>query len=144
MDLEKEISQIGKGEDLKSSFHRELEEIERIDDILSLNEGEHPAFALAKNRSRFSRILGIYKTQQSWLKVAPLSGVNKLFKKQSRELESIRASKLEYEMALETETLTPSQRSYKIDELKMCKAQEKMAVQLISKIQHIKVRAEKR
>jgi hypothetical protein len=75
--------------------------------------------------------------------VAPLSGVNKLFKQQTKELEGIRSSKLDYEMELETGTLTPSQRSYRRDELKMCKVQEKMAVHLISKMQ-VKIKSGRR
>ena len=76
-----------------------------------------------------------YKNKQEWLEVAPLSGVTKLFKQQTKELVGIRSSKLDYEMELETGTLTPSQRSYRRDELKMCKVHEKMAVNLISKMQ---------
>jgi hypothetical protein len=76
-----------------------------------------------------------YKNKEEWLDVAPLSGVSKLFKQQSKELEGIRSNKLDYEMELETGTLTPSQRSYRKDELKMCKVQEKMAVHLIAKMQ---------
>jgi hypothetical protein len=75
--------------------------------------------------------------------VAPLSGVSKLFKQQTKELEGIRSSKLDYEMELETGTLTPSQRSYRSDELKMCKVQEKMAVHLISKMQ-VKIKSGRR
>ena len=67
--------------------------------------------------------------------MGPLSAVSKLFKQQTKELEGIRSSKMDYEMELETGTLTPSQRSYRKDELKMCKVHEKMAVHLISKLQ---------
>ena len=76
-----------------------------------------------------------YRGKEEWIEVAPLSGVNKLFKQQTKELEGIRANKMDYEMELETGTLTPSQRSYRRDELKMCKVHEKMAVHLISKLQ---------
>jgi len=69
--------------------------------------------------------------------------VNKLFKQQTKELEGIRANKMDYEMELETGTLTPSQRSYRRDELKMCKVQEKMSVQLITKMQ-IKIKSGRR
>ena len=75
--------------------------------------------------------------------MAPLSGVNKLFKQQTKELEGIRSNKLDYEMELETGTLTPSQRSYRRDELKMCKVHEKMAVHLISKMQ-VKIKSGRR
>ncbi len=109
--------------------------IDRIENILELEEAQYPIFTLAKNKARFSRMLSWYKAKEAWLEVAPLSGVNKLFKQQTKELEGIRANKLDYEMELETGALTPSQRSYRSDELKMCKVHEKMAVQLISKMQ---------
>ena len=109
--------------------------IDQIENILDLEEERYPVFTLAKNKARFLRMLGWYKNKESWLEVAPLSGVSKLFKQQTKELEGIRGNKLDYEMELETGTLTPSQRSYRSDELKMCKVHEKMAVQLISKMQ---------
>ena len=109
--------------------------IDQIENILDLSEDKYPVFTLAKNKARFLRMLGWYKNKETWLDVAPLSGVSKLFKQQTKELEGIRANKLDYEMELETGTLTPSQRSYRSDELKMCKVHEKMAVQLISKMQ---------
>jgi hypothetical protein len=84
-----------------------------------------------------------YKNKQEWLAVAPLSGVIKLFKQQTKELVGIRSNKLDYEMELETGTLTPSQRSYRRDELKMCKVHEKMAVNLISKMQ-VKIKSGRR
>ncbi len=109
--------------------------LDQIDNILELSEPEYPQFTLAKNKARFLRMLTWYKNKEEWLDVAPLSGVSKLFKQQSKELEGIRSNKLDYEMELETGTLTPSQRSYRKDELKMCKVQEKMAVHLIAKMQ---------
>ena len=109
--------------------------LEEIDNILELEEAQYPRFTLAKNKARFLRMVSWYKAKEEWLEVAPLSGVSKLFKQQSKELEGIRANKLDYEMELETGTLTPSQRSYRKDELKMCKVQEKMAVHLIAKMQ---------
>ena len=109
--------------------------IDQIENILDLSEDKYPVFTLAKNKARFLRMLSWYKNKETWLEVAPLSGVSKLFKQQTKELEGIRANKLDYEMELETGTLTPSQRSYRSDELKMCKVHEKMAVQLISKMQ---------
>jgi hypothetical protein len=121
----------------------DIKRIDEIENILSLGENEYPKFTLAKNKARFQRMLTWYKTKESWLEVAPISGVNKLFKQQSKELEGIRASKLDYEMELETGTLTPSQRSYRSDELKMCKVQEKMAVQLIAKMQ-VKIKSGRR
>ena len=121
----------------------DLKRIDEIENILSLKEGEYPQFTLAKNKARFLRMLTWYRGKETWLEVAPLSGVNKLFKQQSKELEGIRANKLDYEMELETGALTPSQRSYRSDELKMCKVQEKMAVQLISKMQ-IKIKSGRR
>ena len=127
----------------ESSFFKELKEIDNIEDILVLNESDYPKFTLAKNKARFSRMLSWYKNQRSFLEVAPLSRINKLFKEQSKELEGIRSHKLDYEMELEMGTLTPSQRSYKIDELKMCKVQEKMAIQLISKMQFIKIKSKR-
>jgi hypothetical protein len=117
--------------------------IDQIENILELEEGQYPTFTLAKNKARFLRMLTWYKGKEQWLDVAPLSGVSKLFKQQSKELEGIRANKLDYEMELETGTLTPSQRSYRRDELKMCKVHEKMAVQLIAKMQ-LKIKSGRR
>ncbi len=117
--------------------------LDSIDNILDLDEERYPRFTLAKNKARFLRMLSWYKNKEEWLDVAPLSGVNKLFKQQTKELEGIRSSKLDYEMELETGTLTPSQRSYRRDELKMCKVQEKMAVHLISKMQ-VKIKSGRR
>ena len=117
--------------------------LDEIDNILELEEERYPRFTLAKNKARFLRMLTWYKSKEEWLDVAPLSGVNKLFKQQTKELEGIRSSKLDYEMELETGTLTPSQRSYRRDELKMCKVQEKMAVHLISKRQ-VKIKSGRR
>ena len=109
--------------------------LDQIDNILDLDESSYPRFTLAKNKARFLRMVNWYRAKEEWIDVAPLSGVSKLFKQQSKELEGIRSNKLDYEMELETGTLTPSQRSYKKDELKMCKVQEKMAVHLITKLQ---------
>ena len=121
----------------------DLKKLDEIDNILDLEESEYPVFTLAKNKARFLRMLTWYKNKEEWLDVAPLSGVSKLFKQQSKELEGIRANKLDYEMELETGTLTPSQRSYRKDELKMCKVHEKMAVHLISKMQ-VKIKSGRR
>jgi hypothetical protein len=117
--------------------------IDAIDNILELSETQFPKFTLAKNKARFLRMMSWYKGKEEWLDVAPLSGVSKLFKQQTKELEGIRANKLDYEMELETGTLTPSQRSYRRDELKMCKVHEKMAVHLISKMQ-VKIKSGRR
>src|ERR1044072_1200552 len=117
--------------------------LDSIDNILDLNETQYPRFTLAKNKARFLRMLSWYKNKEEWLDVAPLSGVNKLFKQQTKELEGIRSNKLDYEMELETGTLTPSQRSYRRDELKMCKVQQNMAVHLISKMQ-VKIKSGRR
>ncbi len=121
----------------------DLAMIDLIENILELAEEQFPTFTLAKNKARFLRMLSWYKGKEQWLDVAPLSGVNKLFKQQTKELEGIRSNKLDYEMELETGTLTPSQRSYRRDELKMCKVHEKMAVQLIAKMQ-IKIKSGRR
>lgn len=110
-------------------------DLDSIDNILELGENQFPKFTLAKNKARFLRMVSWYKSKEEWLDVAPLSAVTKLFKQQTKELEGIRSSKLDYEMELETGTLTPSQRSYRLDELKMCKVHEKMAVHLIAKMQ---------
>lgn len=126
-----------------------LEEIEddlnldEIENILDLEEAQYPKFTLAKNKARFLRMVSWYRQKEEWIEVGPLSAVTKLFKQQTKELEGIRSSKLDYEMELETGTLTPSQRSYRRDELKMCKVQEKMAVHLISKLQ-LKIRSGRR
>ena len=121
----------------------DLAVLDQIENILSLEESQYPQFTLAKNKARFLRMLTWYKNKEEWLEVAPLSGVSKLFKQQTKELEGIRSNKLDYEMELETGTLTPSQRSYRKDELKMCKVHEKMAVQLISKMQ-VKIKSGRR
>ena len=126
-----------------SSTDEDLRMIDEIDNILALSEGEYPEFTLAKNKARFLRMLTWYRNKEEWLDVAPLSGVSKLFKQQTKELEGISANKLDYEMELETGTLTPSQRSYRKDELKMCKVQEKMAVHLIAKMQ-VKIKSGRR
>lgn len=118
-------------------------DLDQIDDILALPEEQFPRFTLAKNKARFLRMVSWYKNKKEWLEVAPLSGVSKLFKQQTKELVGIRASKLDYEMELETGTLTPSQRSYRRDELKMCKVHEKMAVNLIARMQ-VKIKSGRR
>lgn len=121
----------------------DLSFIDSIDNILDLSENEYPQFTLAKNKARFLRMLSWYKQKETWLDVAPISGVSRLFKTQTKELEGIRSHKLDYEMELETGTLTPSQRSYRRDELKMCKVHEKMAVHLIAKMQ-VKIKSGRR
>ncbi|MGZ3744677.1 MAG: hypothetical protein ACXWRA_12840 [Pseudobdellovibrionaceae bacterium] len=117
--------------------------LDEIDNILELKDDKYPKFTLAKNKARFLRMVSWYRAKEEWIEVAPLSGVTKLFKQQTKELEGIRSSKLDYEMELETGTLTPSQRSYRRDELKMCRVQEKMAVHLISKLQ-VKIKSGRR
>lgn len=117
--------------------------LDEIENILELPDAGFPKFTLAKNKARFLRMVSWYRGKEEWIEVAPLSGVTKLFKQQTKELEGIRSSKLDYEMELETGTLTPSQRSYRRDELKMCKVQEKMAVHLISKLQ-VKIKSGRR
>lgn len=104
-------------------------------DIFSLDETNYPQFTLAKNKARFLRMLSWYRQKHEWLEVAPISRVTQIFKQQTKELETIRANKMDYEMELEMDTLTPSQKSYRQDELKMCEVQEKMAVELIAKMQ---------
>ncbi len=117
--------------------------LDEIENILDLQEDQFPRFTLAKNKARFLRMVSWYRAKEEWIEVAPISGVTKLFKQQTKELEGIRANKLDYEMELETGTLTPSQRSYRKDELKMCRVQEKMAVHLIAKLQ-IKIKSGRR
>jgi hypothetical protein len=118
-------------------------DLDAIDNILELPEDQFPRFTLAKNKARFLRMVSWYRQKEEWIEVAPVSGVTKLFKQQTKELEGIRSSKLDYEMELETGTLTPSQRSYRRDELKMCRVQEKMAVHLIAKLQ-LKIKSGRR
>lgn len=118
-------------------------DLDLVSDILELSDDQYPRFTLAKNKARFLRMVSWYKNKQEWLAVAPLSAVTKLFKQQTKELVGIRSNKLDYEMELETGTLTPSQRSYRRDELKMCKVHEKMAVNLISKMQ-VKIKSGRR
>lgn len=131
----------------RAGMEEETEEddvdLDTIEDILALPDSQYPRFTLAKNKARFLRMVSWYKNKQEWLEVAPLSGVSKLFKQQTKELVGIRASKLDYEMELETGTLTPSQRSYRRDELKMCKVHEKMAVNLIARMQ-VKIKSGRR
>jgi hypothetical protein len=132
---------------LKNVHHEGFDEdfslLDSIDNILDLDEAQYPKFTLAKNKARFLRMLSWYKNKEEWLDVAPVSGVSKLFKQQTKELEGIRSNKMDYEMELETGTLTPSQRSYRRDELKMCKVHEKMAVHLIAKMQ-VKIKSGRR
>ncbi len=137
-DFEKEFKALKNIEEVEDTIDLDL-----IENILDLEETEYPRFTLAKNKARFLRMVSWYRTKEEWIEVAPLSGVTKLFKQQTKELEGIRSSKLDYEMELETGTLTPSQRSYRKDELKMCRVQEKMAVHLISKLQ-VKIKSGRR
>ena len=118
-------------------------DFDAVENILELPEPQFPKFTLAKNKARFLRMVSWYRQKEEWIEVAPISGVTKLFKQQSKELEGIRSSKMDYEMELETGTLTPSQRSYRRDELKMCRVQEKMAVHLIAKLQ-LKIKSGRR
>ncbi len=138
--LEKEAQRNPMSRDEEQDDMNHLDEIENI---LDLGEDQFPRFTLAKNKARFLRMVSWYRGKEEWIEVAPLSGVTKLFKQQTKELEGIRSSKMDYEMELETGTLTPSQRSYRRDELKMCKVQEKMAVHLISKLQ-LKIKSGRR
>ncbi|MDZ4662484.1 MAG: hypothetical protein SGJ18_12800 [Pseudomonadota bacterium] len=115
----------------------------QADNLLKLEESMYPVFTLAKNKARFLRMVSWYRAKEEWIEVAPLSGATKLFKTQTKELETIRANKLDYEMELEMGTLTPSQRSYRRDELKMCRVHEKMAVHLISRLQ-VKIKSGRR
>jgi hypothetical protein len=137
-DLDKNLDKMVIGEEVEDDI-----DLDEIDNILQLNETQYPKFTLAKNKARFLRMVSWYRAKEEWIEVAPLSGVTKLFKQQTKELEGIRSSKLDYEMELETGTLTPSQRSYRKDELKMCRVQEKMAVHLISKLQ-LKIKSGRR
>lgn len=112
----------------------DMESLNRISNILDLKEASYPEFHLAKNKARFRKKLVWYQAKKDWLNIAPAQKVAKLFKQQTKELDSIRSHKMDYEMELETAPLTPSQRSYRKDELKMCRAHEKMAIQLITKM----------
>lgn len=136
--LEKELQSMPLIED-----EDDMASLDEIENILDLPDQQFPKFTLAKNKARFLRMVSWYRGKEEWIEVAPLSGVTKLFKQQTKELEGIRSSKMDYEMELETGTLTPSQRSYRRDELKMCKVQEKMAVHLISKLQ-LKIKSGRR
>ena len=138
-------SPVGAAEVQKEVVFQDMDDLnlDRYDNILDLEESEYPQFTLAKNKARFLRMVSWYRSKEEWIEVAPLSGVNKLFKRQTKELEGIRANKMDYEMELETGTLTPSQRSYRRDELKMCKVHEKMAVHLIAKLQ-VKIKSGRR
>lgn len=137
-DLEKEMQSMPLTDE-----EDDMASLDEINNILDLPDQQFPKFTLAKNKARFLRMVSWYRGKEEWIEVAPLSGVTKLFKQQTKELEGIRSSKMDYEMELETGTLTPSQRSYRRDELKMCKVQEKMAVHLISKLQ-LKIKSGRR
>lgn len=137
-DFDKNLDKLVIGEEAEDTL-----DLDEIDNILDLPEAQFPKFTLAKNKARFLRMVSWYRAKEEWIEVAPLSGVTKLFKQQTKELEGIRSSKLDYEMELETGTLTPSQRSYRKDELKMCRVQEKMAVHLIAKLQ-LKIKSGRR
>lgn len=137
-DYDKSLDKLVIGEEVEDDI-----DLDAIEDILVLPEDQFPKFTLAKNKARFLRMVSWYRAKEEWIDVAPLSGVTKLFKQQSKELEGIRSSKLDYEMELETGTLTPSQRAYRKDELKMCRVQEKMAVHLIAKLQ-LKIKSGRR
>ena len=113
----------------------DLIHLDKIKNILDVDESQHPSFVLAKNKARFKKKLLWYKAKKDWLDVAPAPKASKLFKQQTKELEVVRSNKMDYEMDLETGSLTSSQRIHRKDELKMCKIHEKMAVQLITKIQ---------
>ena len=113
---------------------KDMESLNQITNILDLSESSYPEFHLAKNKARFRKKLSWYKSKKEWLDIAPIQKMTKLFKQQTKELDAIRSHKLDYEMELETSSLTPSQRSYRKDELKMCRAHEKMAIQLITKM----------
>ena len=130
---------------MQDQLKAELSYIDELEDILALKDVEYPKFSLAKNKARFLRMLSWYRQKSDWVNVAPLTGIAKLFKQQKKELETIRNNKLDYEIELDerTVTLTPSQRSYRSDELKMCKVNEKMAVQLITKMQ-FKIKSNRR
>ena len=105
------------------------------ENILALPNKELPTFALAKNRSRFARLINTYKQLSNDLEITTMKSLREFFKKEANQLKSLRENKLEYEMELETGNLTPSQKSYKEDELKMCQAHEKMGVHIVTKIQ---------
>ncbi len=137
-DFDKNLDKIVIGEEVEDDI-----DLDEIDNILELSDDKFPKFTLAKNKARFLRMVSWYRAKEEWIEVAPVSGVTKLFKQQTKELEGIRSSKLDYEMELETGTLTPSQRSYRKDELKMCRVQEKMAVHLIAKLQ-LKIKSGRR
>ena len=113
----------------------DIARLDKIKNILDVDESQYPSFVLAKNKARFRKKMVWYKAKKDWLDVAPVYKVNKLFKQQSKELEAIRSNKLDYEMDLETRSLTASQKTHRKDELKMCKIHEKMAIQLITKMQ---------
>jgi hypothetical protein len=129
-----------------SGLFQEIDEdlnLDHIENLLEVDEASLPRFTLAKNKARFLRMMAWYRQKEEWIDVAPLSGVTKLFKQQVKELEGIRSAKMDYEMELEMGTLTPSQRSYRKDELRMCKVHEKLAVHLISRLQ-IKIKSGRR
>lgn len=125
---------------LINSYHSVMDDedmvhLNNLKNILDVDEADHPEFTLAKNKARFKKKLLWYKSKKDWLDIASMQKINKLFKEQMRELETIRSNKMDCEIELETVSLTPSQKSYRKDELKILRAYEKMAIQLVSKIQ---------
>lgn len=62
--------------------------LDEIDNILDLTDDKYPKFTLAKNKARFLRMVSWYRSKEEWIEVAPLSGVTKLFKQQTKELEA--------------------------------------------------------
>ena len=114
---------------------KDLVHLDKIKNILDVDKSQYPSFVLAKNKARFKKKLSWYKAKKDWLDIAPVYQASKLFKQQTKELEVVRSNKMDFEMDLETRSLTTSQRIYRKDELKMCKIHEKMAIQLITKIQ---------
>ncbi len=143
-DTEFDVAALAPTGGMQDSTEEEEEfDFDAVENVLELPDTGFPRFTLAKNKARFLRMVSWFRQKEEWIEVAPISGVTKLFKQQSKELEGIRSSKMDYEMELETGTLTPSQRSYRRDELKMCRVQEKMAVHLIAKLQ-LKIKSGRR
>lgn len=113
----------------------DMVKLNNIENILDIEEEDYPRFVLSKNKARFGKKLMWYKEKKDWLDIAPVSEMRSFSKKEDKKLNEIRSDKIKYEMRIETATLTPSQRSYIKDELKMCRACEKMAIQVVAKAQ---------
>ena len=57
----------------------EMVNLNKIKNILDVEESSYPEFILAKNRLRFKKKLTWYKGRKDWLDIAPIQKINKAF-----------------------------------------------------------------